>query len=71
MFDTLLKYEDLFEASPESFGFGNVTMLRDFGPLKKDQTVPSLWFQLDSGICEVFEEDGTTLDSTFPFRLEA
>lgn len=57
MFNDLIKYEDLQEACAETFGFSHVTMLRDFGPLKAGQKIDSLWFQLETGLVEVYEAE--------------
>jgi len=71
MFKDLIKYEDLYEACAQDFGFGNVTFLRDFGPYHKGDKVHVLWFDLTEGIVQVFGEDGQTEIQHFPFSLTA
>lgn len=70
IFSSVIAYEDLLEACGEMFGFEKVTLLRDFGPLKAGQKVAALWFQLETGMVEVYSESGIQ-EQTFPFRLEA
>jgi len=70
MFKDLLKYEGLEEACEELFGFSGVTMLRDFGKLKKGQKLKSLWFNLETGIAQsIIENEEIVVE--FPFHLDA
>lgn len=41
MFESLIDYDEVFEESPEMFGFGGVTFKKDFGPYKKGDKVES------------------------------
>lgn len=70
IFSAVISYEELLEACSEMFGFGKVTLLRDFGPLKAGQQVGSLWFWFETGMVKVYSEDDI-LEQTFQFRLEA
>lgn len=76
MFDSLLTFKDLLEASPDAFAFSGVRFKRDFGPYKAGDTVELLWFNLDSGTVAEYK-DSTAKSSNpapvreFPFRLEA
>lgn len=71
MFKDLLKYEELQEASEEGFGFGKVEILRSFGPLSEGQKLGLIWFDLETSICQVFNDEGTTELCRFPFKLTA
>lgn len=71
MFKNLLEYEELQEACAEIFGFSGVTMLRDFGPLKKGQKLEGLWFDLEKSLVESFENNDGKPSISFQFRLEA
>ena len=61
MFNDLIEYEVLNECCTECFGFGKVTMLRDFGPWKKGDKVSNLWFNIDGDVAEAVEyhDDGS------------
>ena len=58
MFEPLIEYLDLNEASEEMFGFGQVAFKQDFGPWKRGDKVDSLWFMLDKGVVEEQSDDG-------------
>lgn len=55
MFKDLFKHEELYECCGEYFGFGMITMLRDFGPLKKGEQYDSAWFQVEESVLEIYD----------------
>ena len=74
MFKDLLKFqenldESLLEACSDLFGFQDLIVLRDFGPLKKGQEIETIWFNLETSVVEVYDHEKKILE--FPFRLEA
>lgn len=71
IFSKLFDYETFLEASTESFAFEEITMKKDFGPLKKGLKYSSIWFNLEESLVTVFAEDGTTEIHRFEFELTA
>ena len=71
MFKELFTFEDLQEASGAMFGFSQVTMLKDFGPLKSGQRVGGIWFLFEKSVVEIYNNEGTEKLLEFPFRLTA
>lgn len=72
MFNDLLSYNELEEACADAFGFGDVTMLRDFGPLKKGQKIKQLWFMTETGIVRAWIYDIESRNPIeFKFTLQA
>jgi len=62
MFKNLFKYDDLYESCANIFELGDVTMLRDFGPLKKGKTYTSIWVDLEAQVVKVFDSDKRTIE---------
>lgn len=71
MFESIFTYTDVEEAEPSLFGFSGVTMLRDFGPLKKGDQLVSIWFDTEKSKVSVFKDDAAVESHVFNFRLEA
>lgn len=68
MFDDLIGYKDLHEACAESFGFGEVTFKRDFGPWKHGDKVEVMWFDIETSTAKEVSQDGTDI-KTYKFKL--
>ena len=66
----LLTFTDLIEAEPECVAFGNVTFIRDFGPIKKGDTFDSAWFHMEHATLEVFKDDDNKPTFVIPFILQ-
>ena len=70
MFRDLLDYEEVQEACAELFGFSGVTFKRNFGPLKQGETYYTVWFDLETGQCQVYDADNVKTHE-FNFTLES
>ena len=68
MFDDLIEFKDVLDASEEMFAFENVTFLRDFGPYKTGDKVGSLWFIISEGKAESLNVAGV-LENTWKFKI--
>lgn len=66
----IFEYEELHDDSMSCFQVANVTMLQDFGPLKKGQEINTLMLDFESGVCSVYNT-GEHLDAQFKFTLSA
>jgi hypothetical protein len=62
MFKDLITYKELYEASPECLAFGEVTFIRNFGPYRKGDKIDSIWFQLGTGIAEIYNENNEKIN---------
>lgn len=71
MFKDLLTYKEVHEACVEVFGFGDVMMLRGFGPFKKGERIEALWFSLETGVVTEYINGGSEIGRSCRFRLEA
>ena len=71
MFEKIFTYDVVYEACGECFAFGNIKMLKDFGPLKQGEEIGSIWFDLNSSAVIIYGEDGVTKIKEFPFFLMA
>lgn len=68
MFENLFTYETLLDIG-ECYGFGNVTMLIDLGPLKAHCTYESIWFNVETGECCTYT--GPEKEHSFKVKLVA
>ena len=68
MFDDLISYDGILEASEDTFGFEDVTFLRDFGPYKTGDIVSSLWFNLPDSKVESFNAEDN-IENTWKFKI--
>lgn len=73
LFDRLLNYDSIHECSSECMGFGDVTMFRNFGPLKRGSKFSSIWFFLEESKVQVWINDSLNEkpDIEFEFKLSA
>ena len=71
LFKNLFKYEELYEDCAKTFELGDVTILRDFGPLKKGETYTAICVDLETQEVKVFDSDNRTMLFSFPFTLRA
>lgn len=71
MFKDLLEYESLDEACEDCFGFSNIILLRDFGPLKKGQKIDSIWFHLTTSTVEICDVNTGEVLQKFQFKIDA
>lgn len=75
MFKDLIKYEELHEASPELFMFGEVKFLRTFGLLNEGQELALACFNLEesefTGYRTLDEIKANLPSITFRFSLTA
>lgn len=70
IFGRLFNYNYIDEAG-ECFGFSGVTMLRDFGKLRKGQRIESIWFFIEKSTVNVWFDDASKekCDLEFEFGL--
>ena len=70
VFSQIFDYKYLLDASAEMMAFGEVTMKKDFGPLKKGQNISSLWFNMEKGVCDFWEKEDVNPLPTDKFTFE-
>lgn len=69
-------YNDLFDYDSWEDGdqtfmmFSGITMKKDFGPLKKDQTFTQIEFNAESGTCQTYDKD-YKITNKFSYGLTA
>jgi len=71
VYASLFYFQDLQEACSEMMGFSGIKMKQDFGPLKKDETYPTIWFFPEKGLVEVHPEEGNIPLHSFKYKLSA
>ena len=70
VYTSLFLYVDCQEVSSELMGWSEIKMKQDFGPLKKDQEYPSIWFEPEKGLCSIQNDEGSIIES-FKYKLTA
>ncbi len=71
MFNDLIKYEDLLEASSELIMVENATFLRDFGPWKKGHIAHVLSFILEGDPIIQEDNEGGEMINSCNYQLVA
>jgi len=68
IFGRLFNYDFIDEAG-ECFGFSGVTMLRDFGKLRKGQKIESIWFFIEKSTVNVWFDDSSKEECDLEFEF--
>lgn len=70
IYTDLFEYKDWEDGDQSFMLFSGITMKKDFGPLKKDQSFMQIWFAPEKGICITYDDDGNETNK-FSYRLTA
>lgn len=57
LFTSVCDAEGCLDANQEYYALDQITMLKDFGPLRKGEKYDSIWFDIVGAKCRVYKEE--------------